>query len=144
MERPEFLPTCYTVPKALKKDKPLPWIPINGALNPTVPLAVVFTQLLKLIQYEAHSMWNQLARSYIGLNISQCQIVTGCDDVAKYIEWINGLIARVFRDIHRLKLRTSDFGNMYTNLPQREMVEKLSELLTYVRLRSSRETPKYD
>ena len=53
-------------------------------------------------------------------------------DVAKYIEWINGVIARGFLDIRRLKLRTNDFVNMYTNLPQREMVEKLSELLTYV------------
>ena len=79
-------------------------------------------------------MWSQLVRvrSGIGLHISHCHIVTGCDGVAKCIEWISGLIARGFLDIRLLKLRTDDFVNMYTDLPQREMVEKLTGLSTYV------------
>ena len=122
MERPEHLPAFYIATKALEVDKPLPWRPINtGTFNPTTPLSVVFIQLFKLIQSEAHVPWNQLVRSCIGLIMSQCPIVAGCDDVAVYIQWLNRVISCGFLDIRRLKLATSDFLNIYTNFPLRDI-----------------------
>ena len=130
IERPDHLAALYFVPKLLKpKDKPLSWRFINGGLlDPLTPLSYVLTTLHKLIQNGTGVHWNQLVRTAVGSNLPMCLIMTGCDEVFSYVGWNNTPISRGDIDIRRLTLATNEVANMYTNLPQRETVGRLSGL----------------